>query len=269
MRRIAWLSAVALSLAAAFFFAPALVVGRGLATIGSNVPLALAFADNLIAFWNAGSSDLTPGLVDLVDLWRRWHAMKIAISALFTVTMVGLTAAWWARFLAAGATRRQRLGRGTAAGLATVLTLCGTVAIVANIQATAAPLSALLPLLPSDPPPGALRLAMTEIRDGLADPGGGFAERPALAVVIDSQRTYLTALAVTTVVVAAAFAGTAGYIWRMLRTTSAGDRLRRGTLRGFVIGAIVVTAMTVGAAVAAWRAVADPAASLLGIFTVG
>ncbi|WP_111510068.1 hypothetical protein [Mycobacterium kyogaense] len=255
MRRIAWLSATALVLLAAFLFAPALLVGDGLATIGGNAALTRAFEANLTAFWNAGTAEPTPGLADLVDLWRRWHALKIAISLLFAATTVGLSAALWGRFLAPDRSRAGRVRTGSAAVAAMVSVLGGLVAIAANIQATAAPLSALLPLLPTDPPAGDLRRAVSQIHEGIVHADSAFAARPALAVLIDSQRTYLTALAVTTTVMAIGCA------------VGTGCAARRFP-RAFGIAGAVITAAVVVAAVAAWMSAADPVGSLLGIFSL-
>lgn len=255
MRRIVSLTVLAVVLLAAFLVAPALLVGNGLATLSDNASLARAFATEFTVFWNAPRSGVTPGLVELVDLWRRWHALKIAISLLFAVTTVGLSAALWGRFLAPGRSRAGRVGTGSAAVAATVSVLGGLVAIAANIQATAAPLSALLPLLPADPPAGDLRLAMSQIHDGLVNADSTFAGRPALAVLIDSQRTYLTALAVTATVVAIGCAAGTGCAARRLP-------------RGVGIAGAVITAAVVVAAVAAWVSAADPVGSLLAIFSL-
>lgn len=255
MRRIVSLTVLAVVLLAAFLVAPALLVGGRLATLGDNAPLASAFATELTVFWNAHRPGLTPGLVELIDLWRRWHALKVAISLLFTATMVALSSALWRQLRMPGAARGRRW-IGVAVVAAAVLTLVGLVAVAANIQATAAPLSALLPLLPADPAPGALHLTMTQIRDGLTNGDSAFAADPALAAMIDSQRVYLTALAITATAMAAVCAAGVGFAVR-----------RRS--RAAVIGSAAVTSAVVAAAVAVWMSAADPVDSLLGIFSLG
>ncbi|MEH3139891.1 MAG: hypothetical protein PGN37_06835 [Mycobacterium kyogaense] len=256
MRRIVILSGIALILLAAFAVAPALLVGNGLASVSGNAPLTHAFAVELTTFWNADASGVTPALADLIDLWRRWHALKVVISVLFTATTIALSATLWRQFLAPGVSARRRWVSGASAVATSMLILCGLVAIAANVQATAAPLSALLPLLPSDPLPGDLRRAMSQIRDGLTNADSAFADRPALAVMIDSQRTYLAALAAAATGSAIVCAGCAGYAARRLS-------------RGLGIAGAVVTAAVVAAAVLAWMSVGDAVDSLLGVFTVG
>lgn len=256
MRCIVSLTVLAVFLVAAFLVAPALLVGDGLATVSDNAPLAHAFATELTVFWNARTSHLTPGLMELVDLWRRWHALKVVISVLFTATTIGLASALCRQLRAPGAARGRRWSGGLAVVAATMLLLGGFVAIAANIQATAAPLSALLPLLPSDPPPGDLRRAMTEIRDGLVNADSAFADRPALGMMIDSQRVYLTSLAITATVMAVACAAGVGLAVR-------------GRSRSVAIVLAAVTAGAVAAAVAAWTSVTDPVGSLLNVFSFG
>jgi hypothetical protein len=267
LRRVAWLVAAALALVAAFVVVPPLAAGGGYVTIGDNTPLATAFADNLVTSWTSPSGAMTSGMTELIDLWRRWHAIKIVISGLLTVVSGVLAFLLWSRFLRDDTGGRRRLGYAGCAMLVTVLALGAVVVVAANIQATAAPLSALIPLLPADPPPGELRDVMAQIRSGLVDSTGTYAQRPALLTLVDSQRRYLSALALTAAVLAIMFAAAglrAGSAWR---ATAPDKRRRRRTALGFTVALALSTAAA--ALAAALTFATDPAASLLTIFTTG
>ncbi len=267
VRTVAWLVAVALMLVVAFAVAPALLVGGGYATITDNAPLSNAFAANLVVSWTSDTGALTAGMVDLMDLWRRWHAIKIVISALFTVVSGILAAVLWRRFLKIRTSRRRALGYASCAALLSVLALCAVVVVAANIQATAAPLSALIPLLPADPPPGELRHVMAQIHAGLADPGSPYAHRPALVALVESQRRYLSTLTLTAAFLAVMLAAAGLHAVTAWRATAPEDRRRRRTMLGVTVASALST--VAAALAAALTSATEPAASLLEIFTIG
>ena len=266
MRTVAWLVAAALVLMAAFAVAPALLAGGGYVTITDNTPLSTAFAAELVTSWTSYSGAPTPDMVGLIEFWRRWHAIKIVISALLTIVLSVLAVVLWRRFLRADT---GRPGYASCAALVVVLALCAIVVLVANIQATVAPLSALLPLLPADPPPGELGQAMQQIHRGLVDPSSAYAHRPTLVALVDSQRRYLRALGLAAAVLTVTFAAAGLRAVVAGRVTPQAERRRRRTMLGFAVASAVVTVGAAAACAAALTSAADPATSLLEIFTIG
>jgi hypothetical protein len=266
---IVLLVVAAVVLVVAFRVAPATLAGGGYGGFNDAAPLTHALGVHLIAYWNSGNSALTPEMVDLVDYWRRWHVAKIVISVLLTVVLALLATALWNRFLNAGTSRSMTVGYAVTAAVISVLALCGVAVLVANVQSTAAPLSALLGLLPVGPSGGELGQMLNQIRQGLADPASPYAGRPALAVMVSSHSRYLWTLAVAASVVAVGMAGAGAYAWRAFFDIYRTDVRRRYTALGFGSTAMIVAAAVLVAVAASARSALEPAGALLEFFNGG
>ena len=252
----------------AFRVAPATLAGGGYGGFNDPGPLTHALGVNLIAYWNGGNSALTPEMVDLVDYWRRWHAAKIVISSLLTVVLALLATASWNRFLIAE-TRRSAVGHAVTATVVSVLALCGVAVLVANVQSTTAPLSALLGLLPVDPSGGELGQALDQIREGLGDPASPYADRPALAVMVSSYTRYLWAFVLVASVVAVGIAAAGVYAWKVFFRNGTADVRRRYTALGLGSTAIIVAVATLVLVAASARSALEPAGALLDFINGG
>jgi hypothetical protein len=134
---IGLLSAAGAALVAAFMLAPA-------ALLGSKADLSGAVRRALVEFRQSGGPQLPTRLKSLVDYWFEWHAIKVVITSLMLVTFGLLAAALWRRY------RHGPAGYAVAAVGASVLTGLATALLILNIQATAVPLVALLPLASGD-----------------------------------------------------------------------------------------------------------------------
>lgn len=258
----------AVALVVAFRVAPATLAGGGYGGFNDPGPLTHALGVNLIAYWNGGNSALTPEMVDLVDYWRRWHAAKIVISSLLTVVLALLATASWNRFLIAE-TRRSAVGHAVTATVVSVLALCGVAVLVANVQSTTAPLSALLGLLPVDPSGGELGQALDQIREGLGDPASPYADRPALAVMVSSYTRYLWAFVLVASVVAVGIAAAGVYAWKVFFRNGTADVRRRYTALGLGSTAIIVAVATLVLVAASARSALEPAGALLDFINGG
>jgi hypothetical protein len=131
------LSAAGAALVVAFEFAPAALLGRE-----ADLPGAVRRA--LVEFRQSGGPRLPTRLTNLADYWFEWHAIKVLISSVMLVTFGLLAAALWRRY------RQGAAGLAVAAVGASVLTSLAAALLILNIQATAVPLVALLPLASGD-----------------------------------------------------------------------------------------------------------------------
>lgn len=265
---IVWLVGVLLVLVAAFRVAPAAVAGGGYGGFGDAAPLTHALGINLVAYWNSGNGALTPGMADLVDYWRRWHLVKVLISVSLTCVLALLATVLWQRFLRAG-TSRSTVGYLVAAAVTTMPALFGVAVLVANVQSTVEPLSALLGLLPVDPPRGELEHTLGQIRQGLADLGSPESGRPALAVMVSSYARYLWTLVLAGSVVAAVMAGAGVFAWRAFVSIDRSDLRRKFTALGFGIAAVVVVAAVLVVVAASVDSALEPAGALLDFINGG
>lgn len=234
------------ALVAAFLLAPAALVGIDQATLPGRVGSALT------EYWRSGGPDFPPRLAELVDYWFRWHALKVVISSLMLATFAVLAVALWRRFrdgtarFPAGA-----LGAGLVAGLSSVL-------LIANVQATAVPLVALLPMLPD----GDARLAPTlgEMRTQLREPA---ADSSALTVLVNQvARYHWVLLAAAAVAMVAAILVSA----RLWRRGAEDARIRRGRRALSGTAALIASLLLVVVVVEALSAL-RPAAALIDLIS--
>ncbi|GIM94894.1 hypothetical protein [Paractinoplanes toevensis] len=160
------LSVAGAALVAAFVLAPA-------ALLGSEADLSGAVRRALVQFRQSGRPQLPARLENLVDYWFEWHAIKVVITSFMLVTFGLLTAALWRRY------RHGAAGYAVAAAGASVLTGLAAALLILNIQATAVPLVALLPLASGD------------AAEKLLGPAGS----PALTVLVGEVERYYWVLA--------------------------------------------------------------------------
>jgi len=234
-------------LVAAFLLAPAALVGIDKATLPGRVGRALT------GYWRSGGPEFPAPLQELVDYWFRWHALKVVISSLMLVTFAVLAVALWRRFrngtarFPAGA-----LGAGVLAGLASVL-------LIANIQATAVPLVALLPMLPG----GDAELAQTlgEMRTQLREPG---AESPALTVLVNQVARYHWVLIMAAALAMVAAILVSALLWQ--RRGAEDARILRARRALSVTAALMASLLLFVVAVEALSAF-EPSAALLELIS--
>jgi len=205
----------------------------------------------LVEFWRGGGPEYPVLLARLVDYWFRWHAIKVAISSLMLVVFVLLAAALWRGYLRGGG------ARAVGAIAATSFAVLAVGLLLLNIQATAVPLVALLPLLGGGAPSGDLTRTLHEVRDSV--------NRPALPVLLGEVERYHWVLvaAAGAVVLATGLAG--AILWRR---RSAGSE-RAGFMRKAlsIILAGTATLLLIVVAYSAYSA-ADPGGSLLALLGV-
>lgn len=178
-----------------------------------------AFRAELVASWHSPEQSVTQGLVHLVDYWRRYHAIKIAIALALLAVLVSL-----------GISLRQRARAMTyvlgALGLFTLML------VMVNIQATAAPLAALLQALPT-PDSAAAAGTYSEIGQALAE----HRSVPVLDAIIDSFGDYHAVMAIESAVVALGFVVCSVWARRVRRP----ERLIGTVAALLAVGLIVAT----------------------------
>ena len=193
-RRTAYLLAAALILAACFFLAPATLAGGDFGALTDGHLVESAFRAELVASWQSGDQTMTPGLIHLIDYWRRYHAIKIVIATALLGVLVAL-----------GISSRPRALRYVFGALG----LFALMLVMVNVQATAAPLTALLQALPM---PDSAQTSRTyhEIGQALA----GQRSAPVLDAMVVSFGRYHAVMAVETAVVALGFVIGSARAWR-------------------------------------------------------
>lgn len=187
------LLAAGAALVAAFVFVPAALLTGPDGAFRDEPALRDAVGRGLAEYWRDGGPRFPALLATLVDHWFRWHAIKVVISASMVAVFALLAVALWRRYLHGPA--------GHAAGAigATVFTVVATGLLVLNVQATAVPLVALLPLLPAEAP------GLHEMRAGSTGAAGPYAASPASAVLLGEVGRYhwiMAAMAATLMTVA-------------------------------------------------------------------
>jgi heme/copper-type cytochrome/quinol oxidase subunit 2 len=231
---ITLLAATGVASVAAFVLAPAALL-RGAGPNGTALPDAVGRA--LTEYWNGTGAAYPDRLARLVDYWFRWHAIKVGISAVLLTVFALLATALWRRYLDGTANRAA-----TATG-ATVLPVLAAGLLILNLQATAVPLVALLPLTDDLRPP---------------QPPGG----PAWTVLLTEVQHYhwiMVALAGTTLI-ATTVAAVA--CWRKRRTGHPRTRVMRRTLS--IILAVTATLLLAVTTISAISAT-QPADALYGL----
>ncbi|GAA2900408.1 hypothetical protein Acy02nite_83100 [Actinoplanes cyaneus] len=260
---IGLLLAAGAALVAAFVVAPAALLRPTFGAYDSDAALQDAVGRALVEYWRSGTPEFPAGLTTLVDYWFQWHAIKVAISALSVVVLALLTTALWRRYL------RVRPWYAAAATAATVGTVLAVGVLMVNIQATAVPLVALLPLLPGRTADGRLAQVVSEMREGLAASAGPHTGSPVLPVLLGEVERYhwvMVAIAAT-LMVATGLASV--HLWkrRIVGDPSATRvRFMHSTLG--VITALTACLLLLMTAAGALSAL-EPATALLGVLGAG
>ncbi|AYJ48053.1 hypothetical protein [Rhodococcus sp. P1Y] len=256
---IVGLTAGAAALVAAFLLAPAALLRGSHPRYAEHSNLIADVDTSLDAFWRSGSRDVTGSLAGLVDYWFQWHAIKIVISALLVTVLGVLAGLLWRRWLASGAA-----GYVVAAMSATILGLLSIFVLIANVQSTAVPLVALLPMVSSANPDPALAQTLTDISQA-AKSG---ADSPPLLTLMDNVTRYhwvMIAMATPLCVVFGAASIVALRRCRIANTVARPHRLMYRLLGGI---AVVMTLALLFLLVAAVVAVVDPSTALLDVLGV-
>ncbi|MEU4707455.1 hypothetical protein AB0G00_13595 [Nocardia salmonicida] len=261
---IALLTISGAGLVAAFVLGPAALLRERYPRFDNESALSAALGESLTVFWHNGSRSLPSGLAELSDYWFRWHAIKIVISALLIVVLGLLAASLWNLFLGTRIGKRWvSIGCALAAMNATVLALFSVVLLVLNIQATAVPMVALLPLLPEEQADGALAQTLLQISRAVDEPGNPQADSPAVLTLLEQISRYHWTMIIEATALSAAFGAVSVIGYRRYVAARDADRPRRRFMYAFLGAAALATTfvmvLLVGAAVGA---VVDPAAAL-------
>ncbi|WP_239164460.1 hypothetical protein [Actinoplanes palleronii] len=246
------------ALGTAFVLAPAALLEPAFGAYNNDATRQDALGRALVEYWRSGTTAFPADLTTLVDYWFQWHAIKVVISTASVVVFALLATALWRRYL------RVRPWYAVVATAATVSTVLATGVLLLNIQATAVPLVALLPLLPGRTTDGQLAQTVSEMRDGLAASASPHAGSPALTALLGEVERYhwVTVAVAATLMVAAALASV--HVWKR---RAGGDLSARVRFMHSTLG--VITALTACLlllmAVASALSALDPATWLLGV----
>jgi hypothetical protein len=238
---IGLLLAAGTALVAAFVLAPAALLSRSAGVFRDQTVLREGVGRGLVEYWRGGGPQYPALLAKLVDYWFRWHAIKVVISSLMVVVLVLLAVALWRRYLHGAA------AHAVGAIGATVFTVLATGVLILNIQATAVPVVALLPLRSGGASGGELAQTLREMHEGLTEPASPHAGAPALTHLLGEVERYNWVMVAVATTLTVATAVASGFLWRRRVTDDPHVRFMRRTLG-------VITALT---------------ASLLLVFVVG
>lgn len=260
---IGLLLAAGAALVAAFALAPAALLRPAFGDYDSDAKLRDALGRALVEYWGSGTPAFPTRLTTLVDYWFQWHAIKVAISTSLAVVFALLATTLWRRYL------RTRPWYAAVATAATVLTVLAMGVLMANIQATAVPLVALLPLLSGRTADGKLAQVFSEMRDGLTESASSHADSPALTVLLgEVERYHWVMVAVSaTLMVATGLAG--AHFWKRRITgdpSATRVRFMHSTLG--VVTALTACLLLLMTAASALTAL-EPATWLLGAIDAG
>lgn len=195
---------------------PAVVSHAAYSSVGDRSSLPVGVATGLNDFWRSGRSTFPAELRQIVDYWRIWHATKIAISGLAVVVLAMLTFGLWRRY---SMTTGRTKALAWTAGFATILVIATSGVLAVNIQSTAAPSIALMPMLEEAPARGDLTSTRNEMRIGLTDDSSAESRTPTLHTLIRDVAVYHWALTGTALLLAAISGSVAVASWRRRRTT--------------------------------------------------
>ena len=244
----------------AFVLAPAALLGEKLATFRQQAALRDGAGRGLVEFWQGGRPQYPALLARMVDYWFRWHAIKVAISSLMLIVFVLLAAALWRRYLQGGG------ARAVGAITATSFAVLAVGLLLLNIQATAVPLVALLPLLSGGPHGADLARTLREVRDGVNRPAGPHGGSPALSVLLGEVERYHWVMVAAAGVVVLATGLASAILWRRRGVGSARAGFMRKALS--VILAVTATLLLTVVAYSAYSAT-DPGGALLALLGGG
>jgi hypothetical protein len=268
MRKVRWSSwpVIGLLVAAgvasmvAFVLAPAALLGGRYGSFRQEAALRDGVGRGLVEFWRAGGPEYPALLARLVDYWFRWHAIKVAISSLMLIVFVLLAAALWRGYLRGGG------ARAVGAIAATSFAVLAVGLLLLNIQATAVPLVALLPLLSGGAHGGDLARTLREVRDGVNRPAGPHGGSPALSVLLGEVERYHWVMVAAAGAVVLATGLASAILWRRRGAGSARAGFMRKALS--VILAVTATLLLTVVAYSAYSA-ADPGGALLALLGGG
>ncbi|MHA4854227.1 hypothetical protein L1080_032510 [Rhodococcus sp. MSC1_016] len=241
-RALALLVTAAVALSVGFVVAPAALAGGGYGTFYDNRPLVDSLKVNFAEYWRAGTGNQSPGLQDIVDYWARYHVAKALLAALLLGVLIALGIQLWRGFLKA----RNPTPFAAGGGLVAALSAFALMLVIANIQGALAPLSSLLPLLPT--------VEFERVGRALANLNTSN-QNLALAAIETEFVRYHAILAVTATLVAVLLSTASVLSWRSFAKTT-DSRVRRSAaaigifLTVLVLGLLVVIAANVSTAVA-------------------
>ncbi len=218
-----------------------------------------AVARGLAELWRSGRPELPALLADLAAYCSGWHAIKTPICVLLVAALVLLAAGLWQRYLLTVTPRAA--GHRVAATVATVLAPLAIVVLVANIQATAVPLVALLLVLPQ---PGSMPAARTsaDIVAALSDPAHLDANAPVLSLLVAQVGRYHWVLAASCAPLVIVLSLLSVMWWR--RALASSGRMRSmATTLGLVTGLSAVALL--GVTVIAVSAALDPFGAVIDV----
>jgi hypothetical protein len=260
---IGLLLAAAAALVAAFVLAPAALLRPNFGAYDSDAKLQDALGRALVEYWRSGTPAFPASLTTLVDYWFQWHAIKVAISALLVIVSALLTTALWRRYL------RARPWYAAVATAATVLTVLAMGVLMLNIQATAVPLVALLPLLSGRTADGKLAQVLSEMREGLTEAASPHAGSPALTVLLgEVGRYHWVTVAISAMLMVATGLASAHFWKRRITGDPSATRVRFMHTTLGVITALTACLLLLMTAASALSAL-EPATSLLGVIGAG
>ncbi|WP_285029809.1 hypothetical protein [Mycolicibacterium sp. lyk4-40-TYG-92] len=259
---LALLAVCFVCLIAAFMTVPAVVSHAVYAGVGDRSSLPVGVATGLDDFWRSGRSSFPADLGQIVDYWRIWHAVKIAISGLAMVVLIMLTVGLWRRY---AMTTGQTKVLAWTAGVPTILVIAAGGVLAVNIQSTAAPSIALMPMLEEAPARGDLTSTRDEMRIGLTDDSSAESRTPALHTLIGDVAVYHWALTGTALLLAVVSCSAAVASWR--RRRSAIHTGTRARVACTAIGGIMFVASLLYLTLAFYSLVSalDPAGALLDL----
>jgi hypothetical protein len=269
---VALAAALIAALIAAFVVAPrTLAASRPDDDLVDRRNLIEALREAFVEYWSSGDRDLSPGLERVVDYWFRYHVAKAVIAAILLIVLVALGVLAWKAFLRAGGLGAGRRAVLVSAGvLVTVLALCSSATVMANVQGAIAPFASLLPMLTAGESDGELADTLDQVRQRLADSlSAGDQAPPALKVMISDFSRYHVALAVIAVIVAVVLIGMSVVSWMRFARTGSSDRRTRRVSGSFGVLSALSSLLVIVVGVANTTTAADPAPALLAFLDGG
>lgn len=263
------LTVLGTALVAAFALAPAALLRGRYPQYQGEPELGAEVGRSFSLFWSEGVRSLPAELTTLVDYWFEWHAIKVVVSALLVVVFGLLAASLWRRVLAAGSGRTAvEIGSVTAAVSATVLAAASVLLAVFNVQATAVPLVALLPLLSGNEARDALGPTLDQMTRAVGDAGSSPAASPVLLSLLEQVDRYSMTMIVLASTLGIAFGVASVVLVRRYATIGRAERSRRVVYA--VLGAVtaVITMVMALLLLIAGTALADPLSALLDLLGV-
>ncbi|MEU8813460.1 hypothetical protein [Actinoplanes sp. NPDC048796] len=260
---IGFLLAFGIALVAAFVLAPAAFLRPTFGAYDSEANLQDALGRALVEYWRSGTAALPARLATLVDYWFEWHVIKVAISALLVVVLALLATALWRRYV------RGRPGYAAVATAVTVLTVLATGVLMVNIQATAVPLVALLPLLSGRTSEGKLAPVLSEMREGLTASTSPHAGSGALTLLLGEVARYHWVMAAVSATLMVATGLVSAHFWRRRIAREPSATRVRFMHRTLGVTMALTACLLLFVTAASTVSALDPATSLLDVLGAG